>query len=521
MPSTLPSSNRPPSLLVFDFGSQYAQLIARRLKSLGVQAQLVSHTYPLANMRDIKGIILSGGPDSVYEKDAAVVPKKIFALGIPILGICYGMQLMAHLLGGKVRGSTKKEYGPATLKRTQKSRLFEDLPSFFSVWMSHGDKLVQMPAGFARTAESPNSPHAAIEHSGRKLYGIQFHPEVEHTQHGKEILQNFVFGICKCRKSEDIGDLIEAKIEQIRKIVGKERVLCATSGGVDSSVVAALVQRAVGSQLTCIFVNSGTLRKNEVREARKLLQEQLHLNVKYVDAETQFLRALKGISYGETKRKTIGKEFIRVFEKAAKSIKPPPAFLAQGTIHSDVVESARTGTGRKTQIIKSHHNVAGLPKKLRLRLLEPLRDLFKDEVRQLGLALGLPEHAVWRQPFPGPGLAIRVVGEVTKQKLDILRGADAIVREEIEKAGLARNFYQYFAILLSDKTVGVRGDQRAYAYPVVVKAVVSSDIMTSDWARLPYDFLSHLSWRITSEVPQITRVLYDITPKPPGTTEWE
>ena len=521
MPSTQPSSGKIPAILVFDFGSQYSQLIARRLRSLGVSVQLVPHTFPLDKVSGAKGIILSGGPNSVYEKGAATMSRKILKLGIPILGICYGMQLLAHLEGGKVQRSSKKEYGPATLELLQKSRLFEGLPRSFSVWMSHGDQVAQLPKGFVQTASSTNSSNAAIEDKKRKLYGIQFHPEVEHTQYGKEILQNFVFGVCKCKRLNEIDNLIEKKIEEIRNVVGKERVICATSGGVDSSVVAALVSKAIGNQLACIFVNSGTLRKGETREARKLLQDTLHLKVKYVNAETQFLRALKGVSYGETKRKIIGREFIRVFDTSARGIKPAPSFLAQGTIHSDVVGSARTDTGKKTQTIKSHHNVGGLPKKLRLRLLEPLRDLFKDEVRQLGLALGLPESAVWRQPFPGPGLAIRVVGEVTKQKLDILREADAIVREEIENAGLSRDLYQYFAILLNDKTVGVRGDQRAYAYPVVVKAVVSSDIMTSDWARLPYDLLSHLSWRITSEVPQITRVLYDITPKPPGTTEWE
>ena len=510
-------------LYIFDFGSQYSQLICRRVRSLGVKAKLVPHQYPLKRLRDAKGIILSGGPDSVYERNAATISKKIFPLGVPVLGICYGMQLMAHLTGGKVQRSQKKEYGRAVLELApgQKSKLFLGLPSSFSVWMSHGDQVVRLSKGFSRTAATSTSDNASMEDSRRNLYGIQFHPEVEHTQYGKEILQNFAFGICKCERSHGVEELIDSKIAQIRKAVGKEHVICATSGGVDSSVTAALVSKAIGNQLTCIFVNPGTLRKGEAREARKLLQDTLHLNVKYVNAEAQFLRALKGVSYGETKRKIIGREFIRVFDKSARGIKPAPSFLAQGTIHSDVVESARTDTGGKTQTIKSHHNVAGLPKKLRLRLLEPLRDLFKDEVRQLGLALGLPDYALWRQPFPGPGLAIRVVGEVTKPKLDILREADTIVREEIENAGLARDFYQYFAILLNDKTVGVRGDQRAYAYPVVVKAVVSSDIMTSDWARLPHDFLSHLSWRITSEVPQITRVLYDITPKPPGTTEWE
>jgi GMP synthase (glutamine-hydrolysing) len=507
-------------IYIFDFGSQYSQLIARRLRSLGVEAQLVPHNYSLAKLKDAEGIILSGGPDSVYEKEAATISAKVFELGLPVLGICYGMQLMTHVLGGTVQRSKKHEYGPAALQLTAESQLFSGLPKSSSVWMSHGDQVTHLPKGFTPIASSSNTPNAAIENAKRKLYGIQFHPEVEHTQHGTAILKNFVFSICGSRRTNKLDEFTGQKVAKIQKTVGNNHVICATSGGVDSSVAAALIGKAIGSQLTCIFVNSGTLRKNEDTEALKLLQN-LGLNVAYVNAEKQFLQALKGESYGETKRKVIGKEFIRVFEKAAKEIKPAPTFLAQGTIHSDVVESAGTATGKKTQTIKSHHNVGGLPEKLNLKLLEPLRDLFKDEVRQVGLKLGLPEQAVWRQPFPGPGLAVRVVGEVTEQKLDILREADAIVTQEIENAGLARNFYQYFAILLNDKTVGVTGDQRKYAYPVVVKAVVSSDIMTSDWARLPYNLLARISNRITAEVPQIARVLYDITPKPPGTTEWE
>jgi len=508
-------------IFVLDFGSQYSQLITRRIRSLGVLVKLVPHNYPVQKLQNAKGIILTGGPDSVYDKKAASIAPKVFALTIPVLGICYGMQLMTHILKGKVQASDKREYGPATLRLSQKSLLFQGLPKQSAAWMSHGDNVVKLPTGFTQTAYTTNSPNAAIESSKKKLYGIQFHPEVEHTQYGKKILENFVFRICRSKKSKGTEDFIQTKIQEIQKTIGTNSVICATSGGVDSSVVAALVGKAVGKQLSCIFVNSGTLRKHEVADVLELLQGQLKLNVKYINAEKRFLQELKNVPYGEHKRKIIGKEFIRIFETAAKTLKPTPLFLAQGTIHSDVVESARTTTGKKTHTIKTHHNVGGLPKKLRLKLIEPLRDLFKDEVREVGEKLGLPDNVVWRQPFPGPGLAIRVVGEVTKQKLDILRDADAIVTEEIEKEGLAQNFYQYFAILLNDKTVGVTGDQRKYAYPVLIKVVVSSDIMTSDWARLPYDLLARLSSRITSEVPQIARVLYDITPKPPGTTEWE
>ena len=508
-------------IYVLDFGSQYSQLIARRIRGLGVAVKLVPHNYSLKSLKDAKGIILSGGPDSVYDKGASSINQKVFTLNVPVLGICYGMQLMAHTLQGKVESSNKREYGPAALHLTQKGMLFEGVPKTSPVWMSHGDNVAQLPKGFQKAAYTTNAANAAIQHAAKKLYGIQFHPEVEHTQYGNQILENFVFRICQCEKAGGMDDFIETKVEAIRKSVGQDHVICATSGGVDSSVVAGLVGQAVGKQLTCIFVNSGTLRKNETADVLELLRGQLNLNVKYVDAEKQFLKKLKGAPYGENKRKIIGKEFIRVFEEAAKSMKPYPRYLAQGTIHSDVVESAKTKTGKKTHTIKTHHNVGGLPKKLKLELIEPLRDLFKDEVRQVGEQLGLPEHVIWRQPFPGPGLAVRVVGEVTKQKLDILRDADAIVTQEIEKAGMARDFYQYFAILLNDKTVGVTGDQRKYAYPVVIKVIVSSDIMTSDWARLPHDFLARLSTRITSEVPQIARVLYDITPKPPGTTEWE
>ncbi|MEK7510387.1 MAG: glutamine-hydrolyzing GMP synthase [Patescibacteria group bacterium] len=515
------SPNLKNDVFVLDFGSQYSPLIARRIRSFGVTVLLVPYTYPLTRMRHAKGIILSGGPDSVYEKGAARVGHELFSMGVPILGICYGMQLMAYLLKGKVVRSKKREYGPALLTIHRENPLFYGIPKQFSVWMSHGDRVEELPQGFQEIGSTPNSPVAAMENSKDRLLGIQFHPEVEHTHHGGEILKNFVFRICECKPTVRIRDFIQAKIDEIRTTVGKEHVICATSGGVDSSAVAALMRRAVGKQLSCIFVNSGTLRKGEPSQVLHLLRSRLKLRVRSINAEQRFLRALKGVTYGEQKRKIIGREFIYAFKKAAASLSPRPIYLAQGTIHSDVIESAGTKTGKKTHIIKTHHNVGGLPNKLKWKLIEPLRDLFKDEVRALGKELGLPEELLWRQPFPGPGLAIRAVGEVTKQKLEILRNADFIVRQEIEKKGLARNFYQYFAILLNDKTVGVRGDQRAYAYPLVVKVVVSSDIMTSDWARLSHDFLAHLSWRITNEVPQITRVLYDITSKPPATTEWE
>ncbi|OHA63403.1 MAG: glutamine-hydrolyzing GMP synthase [Candidatus Wildermuthbacteria bacterium RIFCSPHIGHO2_01_FULL_45_20] len=514
------SSSKDTDIIILDFGSQYSTLILRRLRSIGIAAKLLPHDTSLSTLRQAKGIILSGGPDSVYKKGAATLSVKVFDLGIPVLGICYGMQLMAQMLGGLVEKSDKREYGSSRISITHPKGIFHGLPKQFTVWMSHGDYVTKLPKGFIRSATTANSPDAAISHPAKKLFGIQFHPEVEHTQHGNDILKNFVIHICEYAPSQSISNLIDRKVQEIRNKVGNQHVICAVSGGVDSSVVAALIAKAIGDQLTCIFVNSGTLRKNEPKQALNLLKN-LGLNITYIHAETQFLRALKGATFGETKRKIIGKEFIRVFEKSANAIKPKPIFLAQGTIHSDVVESARTDTGKKTHAIKSHHNVGGLPKRLNLTLLEPLRDLFKDEVRALGEALGMPESAVWRQPFPGPGLAIRVVGEVTKQKLDILREADAIVREEIENKKWQNKFFQYFAILLSEKTVGVTGDQRNYAYPIVVKAIISSDVMTYQWAPLPHKFLAHVSERITNEVHGVARVLYDITSKPPGTVEWE
>ncbi len=503
---------------ILDFGSQYTQLIARRVRALGVLAELRPYTTPLNALTTASAIIFSGGPDSVYEKKAPMVDKKIFDSGIPILGICYGMQLMAHALGGKVEQGGKREYGPATLTITNHHDLFHGIKKTTLVWMSHGDLVTKLPKGFLHLAHTDNSPDAAIAHPKKKLYAVQFHPEVEHTEKGMAILHNFLFRIAGCTKDWNISNVIEEKVHAIRDAVGGAQVISAVSGGVDSTVTTALVARAIGKQLTAIFVDHGLLRKNEPAEVERILHH-LDCRIKIVKAEKQFLHALRGITFGETKRKIIGREFIRVFDDTVQHLKPKPQFLAQGTIHSDVVESA--GNGKTTRIIKSHHNVGGLPKGIRWQLIEPLRDLFKDEVRELGEVLGLPKQLVWRQPFPGPGLAIRIAGEVTQEKLTILKNADAIVQEEVRKMKWEYEFYHYFAQLLSQKTVGVTGDERNYAYPIVIRIVTSSDIMTADWARVPHDFLAKLSWHITNEVTGVVRVLYDITSKPPGTVEWE
>ena len=505
---------------VLDFGSQYSQLIARRVRSLGVTTELLPYTTPPSQLRQARAIILSGGPNSVYAPKAPHLDRRVFSLGVPVLGICYGMQLMAHHLGGRVVRATKGEYGPAVLQIRRSTGLFKKIKPTTPVWMSHGDVVAKLPPGFVRLAWTDNSRDAAIADERRGLYGVQFHPEVEHTHEGMQMLKNFIFGIARVPKDWNVKDLVAQKITDIRATVGDERVIAAVSGGVDSTITAALVSRAIGKQLTAIFVNHGLARKNETAQARKILSH-LGCTVRYIEAERRFLNALKGVTFGEEKRKIIGREFIRTFDQAVRSLRPRPTFLAQGTIHSDVIESAAAKSGNVARVIKSHHNVGGLPQGMRWKLIEPLRDLYKDEVRELGLALGLPAHLVWRQPFPGPGLAIRIAGEVTKEKLDILREADAIVQEEVTKVGWSRNFYHYFAQLLSLKTVGVTGDERKYAYPVVVRIITSSDIMTADWARLPHEFLAKLSWRITNEVPQVTRVLYDITSKPPATTEWE
>ncbi|MFA5954293.1 MAG: glutamine-hydrolyzing GMP synthase [Patescibacteria group bacterium] len=505
---------------VIDFGSQYSHLIGRRIRSLGVEATLVPFTTPTSKLKNACAIVLSGGPNSVYTTGAPSYSKQLFQLGIPVLGVCYGMQLMAHKLGGEVGRGKKGEYGPATLRLEKATPLFKNIPERSRVWMSHGDIVTKLPLGFTHIATTDNSPDAAIANEKKKLYGIQFHPEVEHTDYGMTLLKNFLFIVAKCKKDWDIKNVVERKIKTIQSTVGNEPVVAAVSGGVDSTVTAALISRAIGKQLTAIFVNQGLMRQNEPDEVHAILST-LGCRVRYINAERQFLSKLKGVTFGEQKRKIIGKEFIRTFDRAVKNIHPRPTFLAQGTIHSDVIESAGAASGKTARVIKSHHNVGGLPKGIKWKLIEPLRDLFKDEVRELGESLGLPKALVWRQPFPGPGLAIRIAGEVTPEKLRIVREADLIVRQEIHRVKKEDEFYHYFAQVLSQKTVGVTGDERCYAYPVVVRIITSSDIMTADWAQLPHAFLARLSWRITNEVKGATRVLYDITSKPPATTEWE
>lgn len=509
------------TIYILDFGSQYSQLIARRVRNLGVYAELVPYDVKISMLKGAKGIILSGGPESVYAKGAPKVNKKIYDLKIPLLGICYGMQLITNDLGGKVVGAVEKEYGPADLKIIDNKDLFVGLGKKTKVWMSHGDRVEKLPSGFELIASTANSPDAVMSNKSKNIYGIQFHPEVEHTTKGMKIIENFVIGICKAKKEWKIEDFIERQVMAIREQVGDAKVICGVSGGVDSTVTAALMGRAIGKNLIPVFVNHGFMRAGETAQVKDILRNRMGLPLRYVNAEKRFLDALKGVDYGEKKRKIIGKEFIKVFTETVKHIKPRPNFLAQGTIHSDAVTSAKTATGKKTALIKSHHNVGGLPKNLKLDLVEPLRDIFKDEVREVGVNLGLPEDLVWRQPFPGPGLAVRVAGEVTKQKLDILRLADKIVQEEVIREGWQKKYYHYFAQLLSQKTVGVKGDERAYSYPIVVKIITSSDIMTYDWARLPDSFLERVSFRITNEVADVTRVLYDISTKPPATVEWE
>lgn len=505
---------------ILDFGSQYTQLIARRVRALSISCELKSYTTPLRELTTARAIIFSGGPDSVYAKGAPTIDKKIFDLGIPILGICYGMQLMTHLLDGKVERAPQGEYGSAILHVTKTNALFYGITKKTPVWMSHGDFVTKLPKGFIHLAHTDHSPDAAIADTRRKLYAVQFHPEVEHSEEGTRILSNFLFRIAGCKKDWNIKNFIEQKVEKIRAHVGSVPVITAVSGGVDSTVTTALLSRAIGKQCAAIFVNHGLLRQDEAKDVARILHH-LNCRVKIVNAEKKFLHALKGVTFGETKRKIIGREFIRVFDDTVRHLNPKPKFLAQGTIHSDVIESAQSTSGNTARVIKSHHNVGGLPKGITWQLIEPLRDLFKDEVRELGEALGLPKALVWRQPFPGPGLAIRIAGEVTKEKLTILRAADAIVQEEVKKAKWEYEFYHYFAQLLSQKTVGVTGDERNYAYPIVIRIVRSSDIMTADWAKLPHDFLARLSRRITNEVRGAVRVLYDITSKPPGTVEWE
>lgn len=508
------------AIVVLDFGGQYSMLIARRVRELDTYCELLPWDTPWERVKDLdlRGVILSGGPASVYEDGAPAAPAWVFEAGVPVLGICYGMQLLAHQLGGYVAPGREREYGPAVIERTADSPLFEGMPLMLDVWMNHGDRIERLPAGFVSVAASENSPVAVMADGARHYYGLQFHPEVVHTPRGAEILRNFVRNVCGCAGTWTPGNFIEETVDAIRLQVGDGRVICGLSGGVDSSVAAALIQRAIGDQLTCIFVDNGLLRAGEAAQVVETFRRHMHMNLVHVEAEEEFLAALAEVTSPETKRVRIGNTFVRIFEREARNIEGA-RFLAQGTVYPDVIESASAGKGSAK--IKTHHNVGGLPADMKLELVEPLRLLFKDEVRRIGEALGLPEEMVWRHPFPGPGLAIRCIGEVTRERLEMLRGADTIVMEEIERAGLYRQMWQSFAVLTDTKTVGVMGDFRTYGYAVAIRAVTADDAMTADWARLPYELLGRMANRIVNEVPGVNRVVYDITSKPPGTIEWE
>jgi len=512
-------------VLVLDFGSQTSQLIARRVREASVYCELLPGTTPWAELapRRPAGIILSGGPAGVYERGAPQVDPALLRSGVPVLGICYGMQLIAHHLGGEVAPATKREYGPALLAVEDPARLFEGLPSELPVWMSHGDHVVRLPPGFHALASSSNAPLAAFS-NGAGVLGIQFHPEVHHTPQGRDVLRNFLYRVCGCAPTWTPGSFIADATRSIRETVGRGRVICALSGGVDSTVAATLVNRAVGDQLTCVFVDNGLLRREEPKRVLDVLHGNLDLDIRFVDATRRFLDALRGVVDPEEKRRVVGREFISVFEEEARRLAETGGeidLLAQGTLYPDVIESTAPDTAASATKIKTHHNVGGLPPGLRFRLIEPLRYLFKDEVRAVGLELGLPEDMVHRQPFPGPGLAIRCLGEVTAERLEVLRGADWVVVDEIKKHGLYRQVWQSFAVLTPLQTVGVMGDYRTYANVVALRIVTSEDAMTADWARVPYDVLARISNRIVNEVPGVNRVVYDVTSKPPGTIEWE
>jgi len=509
---------------ILDFGSQYAQLIARRVREKGVYSELVRPDISFEDLKKLnpKGLILSGGPSSVYEPNAPRCDERIFDLGVPVLGICYGMQLGAQILGGQVKPAKAREYGRARLRvidGPERDPLVSGLPNDTTVWMSHGDQIHELPDGFVALATTPTCPYAAARHRTRPFYGVQFHPEVTHTPRGEQIFQNFLYEICKCSGLWTMGNFVEQTVRRVRERVGSGKVICGLSGGVDSSVVAALLHKAIGEQLVCIFVDNGLLRKNERTLVETTFRDHFHINLRVHDASGIFLRELKGITDPQQKRKIIGKEFIEAFKREAKLI-DGANYLAQGTLYPDVIESGHGYAGTAANI-KLHHNVGGLPEELGFELIEPLRDLFKDEVRKVGQVLGLPEQIVWRHPFPGPGLAVRVIGDITPERLGILRDADEIVLEELVANNLYRKTAQVFAVLLPIATVGVMGDARSYDSVIAIRAVESQDFMTADWARIPFDVLATMSNRIINEVRGVNRVVYDISSKPPATIEWE
>lgn len=509
------------TIAVLDFGSQYTQVIARRIRECSVYSKIYHFKTTAKQLQKdgVIGVILSGGPDSVLKKNAPKIDKKIFNLGVPVLGICYGLQLMAHNLGGRVEESNHREYGHGVLNIKVKGKLFKGLPKTLNVWNSHGDRVAAIPPGFKRVASTENCEFAAVANEETRMYGMQFHPEVAHSEMGLEVIKNFLYGICKCTQDWSMADYVRDSIEKIRNIVGEDRVLLGLSGGVDSSVAAALIHKAIGDQLTCVFVDNGLLRENERQSVVDLYARNFNMDVRVVRAGGKFLQKLKGVSDPERKRKIIGKMFVQVFQESLKKI-GDAKFLAQGTLYPDVIESISID-GSPAATIKSHHNVGGLPKNMKFKLLEPLRELFKDEVRALGSELGLPQEVVWRQPFPGPGLGVRVLGEVNARNLSVLRKADLILHEEMVSSEYYYKVWQSFCVFLPVRTVGVMGDERTYDNVIAVRIVESKDAMTADWARIPHEILQRVSTRIINEVKGVNRVVYDISSKPPGTIEWE